>query len=137
MMGPTPSKNAPLRTAPTPAVKKVEQFAQKLRDDMEAQERVLNVFINTIRQKHSNAENNLKRVKLILSGLRNEIANATAYANKYQAEETDKSKESTILSSEFVKSRKMYQDELENIKFEKKFLEEIIKYIRLRKSQKC
>jgi len=83
---PTPSKNASLRSAPTPAEKKVEQFAKKLRDDIEAQERVLQTYIRTVQTKH-----------------------------------------------EFSKSQKMYKDEAANLKFEKAFLEEIIKYIKLRK----
>lgn len=134
---PTPSKNASLRSAPTPPSKRVEQFAQKLRDDMDKQERVLNVFITTIQKKHTSVEKNLKRVRGILSGLRNEIANATKYVNQYQGEERTQTTESNIINGEYTKSRKMYEDEKQNLKFEKEFLEAIIKYIQLRKSHKC
>lgn len=116
---------------------KVEDYAKKLRAEMESQERVLNIFINTIRTKHSNAEMNLKKVKAILKGLKDEINNATKYANQYQAQDTDLSKQDTLYKVEYEKSKKMYEDEHSNIKFEKQFLEEIIKYIQLRKTQKC
>lgn len=104
---------------------------------MEAQERVLNVFIDTIRAKHSNASKKLAQVKAILKGLKDEINNATKYANAYQAQDTDLSKQDTLYKTEYDKSYKMYLDEQANIKFEKQFLEEIIKYIQLRKTQKC
>ena len=132
---PTPSKNAPLRTAPTPAVKKVEQFAQKLRDEMDAQERVLNTFITTIKRKHASVEMNLKRVRGILSGLRSEIANATKYVNQYQGEEQTQTTTANVVTSEYTKSRKMYEDEKQNLQFEREFLDAIIRYIKLRK--KC
>lgn len=134
---PTPSKNAPLRSAPTPAEKKVEQFAKKLRADMDKQERVLNVFITTIKQKHEQSKLKLSRVKVILKGLKDEIANATKYANQFQAEDNDQSKQAKIIQDEYLRSAKMFRDERENIEFEKKFLEEIIKYIQLRKTHKC
>lgn len=126
--------------APT-APNKVEEFAKKLRADMEASERVLNVFIKTIQDKHTNAQNNLKRanenlsnIKKLIVKYKNEIANATKYEDKYQTDETAQSKQSSLLSSEYQKAKKMYEDEAANIKFEKHFLEEIIKYIQLRKS---
>jgi hypothetical protein len=116
------------------ASKKVEDYAKKLREDMEAQERVLNAFITTIKTKHQNAQSKLARVKSILKGLKAEIANATKYANEFQAEDIDQSKQAKIIQDEYEKSAKMFRDERENIEFEKKFLEEIIKYIQLRKS---
>jgi DNA repair ATPase RecN len=128
------------KTTPT-APNKVEEYAKKLRADMEAQERVLNVFIKTIKDKHTNAQNNLKRanenlsnIKKLIVKYKNEIANATKYEDKYQTDETAQSKQSSLLSSEYQKAKKMYEDEAANIKFEKQFLEEIIKYIQLRKS---
>ena len=128
------------RTSPT-APNKVEEYAKKLRADMEASERVLNVFIKTIQDKHINAQNNLKRanenlsnIKKLIVKYKNEIANATKYEDKYQTDETAQSKQSSLLSSEYQKAKKMYEDEAANIKFEKQFLEEIIKYIQLRKS---
>lgn len=127
-------KNASLRSAPTPAEKRVEQFAKKLREDMDKQERVLNVFITTIKQKHEQSKLKLSRVKVILKGLKDEIANATKYANQFQAEDNDQSKQAKIIQDEYLRSAKMFRDERENIEFEKKFLEEIIKYIQLRKS---
>ena len=120
-------------TTPTPS-KKVEQFAKKLREDMDKQERVLNVFITTIKQKHEQSKLKLSRVKVILKGLKDEIANATKYANQFQAEDNDQSKQAKIIQDEYLRSAKMFRDEQENIEFEKKFLEEIIKYIQLRKS---
>lgn len=148
---PTPSerKNAPLRSAPatlrshrpqggqdTPA-EKVEDFAKKLRDDMDKQERVLNVFISTIQKKHTAVEMNLKRVRGILSGLRNEIANATKFVDRYQGEERTEAATANLVSGEYTKSRKMYEDEKQNLKFEKEFLDAILRYIKLRKTQKC
>jgi hypothetical protein len=124
---------APAKTIPT-ASKRVEEYAAKLRADMEAQERVLNAFINTIKTKHQNTQLKLSRVKNILKGLKAEIANATKYANEFQAEDIDQSKQAKIIQDEYEKSAKMFSDEKENIEFEKKFLEEIIKYIQLRKS---
>jgi len=128
------------KTTPT-APNKVEEYAKKLRADMEAQERVLNVFIKTIQDKHINAQNNLKRanenlsnIKKLIVKYKNEIANATKYEDKYQADETAQSKQSSLLSGEYQKAKKMYEDEAANIRFEKQFLEEIIKYIQLRKS---
>ncbi len=135
---PTSPRSTPASsvTTPTPS-NRVEQFAKKLRDDMDKQERVLNVFITTIQKKHTSVEKNLKRVRGILSGLRNEIANATKYVNQYQGEERTQTTESNIINGEYTKSRKMYEDEKQNLKFEKEFLEAIIKYIQLRKSHKC
>jgi len=123
---PTPSKNASLRSAPTPAEKKVEQFAKKLRDDIEAQERVLQTYIRTVQTKHDRVKKNLKAFKAIIADLRRQIANATTYEQKYISEDS-------VISNEFSKSQKMYKDEAANLKFEKAFLEEIIKYIKLRK----
>jgi hypothetical protein len=119
------------------ASKKVEQFAQKLRDDLNAQERVLHVFISNIRQRHQTLQLKLSRTNVILKELKDQIANATKYANQYQAEENSESKQGVILKTEYDKSLKMYTDEQANIKLEKTFLEEILKYIQLRKSQKC
>lgn len=140
----TAPKNASLRSAPTPAENKVEAFAKKLRADIEASERVLNVFIKTINDKHINAQNNLKRanenlsnIKKLIVKYKNEIVNATKYEDKYQVDQTAQSKQSSVLSSEYQKAKKMYLEEQANIKFEKQFLEEIIKYIQLRKTQKC
>jgi len=130
---PPSSRTAPAKTIPT-ASKKVEEYAAKLRADMEAQERVLNAFIATIKTKHQNTQLKLSRVKNILKGLKAEIANATKYANEFQAEDIDQSKQAQIIQDEYEKSAKMFRDERENIEFEKKFLEEIIKYIQLRKS---
>lgn len=127
------SKTAPAKTIPI-ASKRVEEYAKKLRADMEAQERVLNTFISTIKAKHQNAQFKLSRVKNILKGLKAEIANATKYANEFQAEDIDQSKQAKIIQDEYEKSEKMFSDERENIEFEKKFLEEIIKYIQLRKT---
>ena len=124
---------APAKTIPT-ASKRVEEYAAKLRADIEAQERVLNAFINTIKTKHENTQLKLSRVKNILKGLKAEIANATKYANEFQAEDIDQSKQAKIIQDEYEKSAKMFRDERENIEFEKKFLEEIIKYIQLRKT---
>jgi hypothetical protein len=125
---------APAKTIVPTASKKVEEYAAKLRADMEAQERVLNAFINTIKKKHQNTQLKLSRVKNILKGLKAEIANATKYANEFQAEDIDQSKQAKIIQDEYEKSAKMFSDEQENIEFEKKFLEEIIKYIQLRKA---
>jgi hypothetical protein len=130
---PPSSRTAPAKTIPT-ASKRVEEYAAKLRADMEAQERVLNAFIVTIKTKHRNTQLKLSRVKNILKGLKAEIANATKYANEFQAEDIDQSKQAKIIQDEYEKSAKMFRDERENIEFEKKFLEEIIKYIQLRKS---
>lgn len=114
---------------PTPS-KKVEQFAAKLRDDIEAQERVLQTYISTLQTKHDRVKKNLKQFKAIIADLRRQIANATEYEQKYISEDS-------VVSDEFSKSQKMYKDEASNLKFEKAFLEEIIKYIQLRKTQKC
>lgn len=130
---PPSSRTAPAKTIPI-ASKRVEEYAKKLREDMEAQERVLNAFIATIKTKHQNAQSKLAWVKNILKGLKAEIANATKYANEFQAEDIDQSKQAQIIQDEYEKSAKMFSDERENIEFEKKFLEEIIKYIQLRKS---
>lgn len=130
---PSSKTAAPAKTIPI-ASKKVEEYAKKLRADMEAQERVLNAFIATIKTKHQNTQLKLARVKNILKGLKAEIANATKYANEFQAEDIDQSKQAKIIQDEYEKSEKMFSDERENIEFEKKFLEEIIKYIQLRKS---
>lgn len=130
---PPSSRTAPAKTKPT-ASKRVEEYAKKLRADMEAQERVLNAFISTIKAKHQKAQFKLSRVKNILKGLKAEIANATKYANEFQAEDIDQSKQAKIIQDEYEKSAKMFRDERENIEFEKKFLEEIIKYIQLRKT---
>ena len=80
---------------------------------------------------------NLKKVKSILKGLKDEIANATSYANQYQAQENEQVKQSTLISGEYDKSMKMYQTEKSNLKFEKEFLDAIIRYIQLRKNAKC
>lgn len=127
---------AKIATPPTThkSAKRVEEYAKKLREDMEAQERVLNAFIDTIKTKHQNTQSKLARVKNILKGLKDEIANATKYANEFQAEDIDQSKQAKIIQDEYEKSAKMFSDERENIEFEKKFLEEIIKYIQLRKT---
>lgn len=117
--------------------KKVEEFAKKLRADMEAQERVLNVFIKTIKDKHASTESKLKQVKAILKGLKDEINNATKYANAYQSQDTDLTKQDTLYRAEYDKSYKMYLEEQANIKFEKQFLDAILQYIKLRKTQKC
>jgi hypothetical protein len=119
------------------ASKKVEDFAKKLRADMEAQERVLNVFIKTIQDRHTSTQSKLNRVKVILKGLKDEIANATNFANQYQSQDNDLTKQDTLYRAEYEKSKKMYEDEQANIRFEKQFLEQIIKYIQLRKTQKC
>jgi hypothetical protein len=113
---------------------KVEDFAKKLRADMEAQERVLNVYIKTIQDKHASTQSKLKQVKAILKGLKDEINNATKYANQYQSQDTDLTKQDTLYRVEYEKSKKMYEDEAANIRFEKQFLEQVIKYIQLRKS---
>ncbi len=115
------------------ASKKVEDFAKKLRADLEAQERVLHVFISNIRQRHQTLQLKLSRTNVILKELKEQIANATQFANKYQAEETSESKQGMILKTEYDKSLKMYNDEQANIKLEKTFLEEILKYIQLKK----
>jgi DNA gyrase/topoisomerase IV subunit A len=115
----------------------VTAFAQKLRDDMDKQERVLNVFITTIKQKHQQSTLKLSRVKAILKGLKDEIANATKYANRYEAEVSTQSGQGKIIQDEWEKSHKMYSDERATIEFEKKFLEEIIKYIQMRRARKC
>ena len=132
------SKTAPAKIAIPPtthkSAKRVEDYAKQLRDDMEKQERVLNAFIATIKTKHEKAQLKLSRVKNILKGLKAEIANATKYADEFQTEANGQSKESQIIQDEYEKSAKMFSDERENIEFEKKFLEEIIKYIQLRKS---
>jgi hypothetical protein len=130
---PSSKTAAPAKTIPT-ASSRVEEYAKKLRADMEAQERVLNAFIDTIKTKHQNTQFKLSRVKNILKGLKDEIANATKYANEFQAEDIDQSKQAKIIQDEYEKSAKMFSDERENIEFEKKFLEEIIKYIQLRKT---
>lgn len=119
------------------ASKKVEQFAQRLRDDLNAQERVLHVFISNIRQRHQTLQLKLSRTNVILKELKDQIANATKYANQYQEQENSESKQGAILKTEYDKSLKMYTDEQANIKLEKTFLEEILKYIQLRKTQKC
>ena len=132
---PTIASSVKTSTAPTPSEKKVEKFAQKLRDEMEAQERVLNTYITTLKRKHASVEMNLKRVRGILSGLRNEIMNATKFVNEYQGEEQEQTDTMNIVNSEYLKSRKMYEDEKQNLQFEKEFLDAIIQYINLRK--KC
>jgi hypothetical protein len=114
--------------------KRVEAYAKQLREDMEAQERILNTFITTIKSKHEKAQSKLSRVKRILKGLKDEIANATKYANEFQAEDTDQSKQAQIIQDEYDKSMKLFSDERENIEFEKKFIEELLKYIELRKT---
>jgi hypothetical protein len=124
------------KTTPT-APNKVEEYAKKLRADMEAQERVLNVYIKKIKDRHSTTESKLKTVKIILKGLRDEIANATKYANVYQGQDTDLTKQDTLYRTEYDKSYKMYLEEQANIKFEKQFLDAILQYIKLRKTQKC
>lgn len=117
--------------------KKVEDFAKKLRADMEAQERVLNVYIKTIQDRHTSTQSKLNRVKVILKGLKDEIANATNFANQYQSQDNDLTKQDTLYKAEYEKSYKMYLEEQANIKFEKEFLDAILQYIKLRKTQKC
>ena len=124
---------APAKTIPT-ASKRVEAYANQLREDMEKQERILNAFIDTIKTRHERAQSKLSRVKNILKGLKAEIANATKFANEFAAEDTDQSKQAQIIQDEYEKSAKMFSDERENIELEKKFIEELLKYIQLRKS---
>lgn len=136
---PTPisPRSIPVSSVPTTiptASNRVEQFATKLREDMEAQERVLTVFIGRIKQKHQQSKLKLSRVSIILKGLKEEIANATKYADRYATEVTDQATQEKLIKDEYEKSWKMFSEERENIEFEKKFLEEIIKYIQLRKS---
>ncbi len=133
----TPVSSVKTTTIPIASKKKVEQFAQKLRDDLNAQERVLHVFISNIRQRHQTLQLKLSRTNVILKELKYQIANATKYANQYQEEENSETKQGAILKTEYDKSLKMYNDQQANIKLEKTFLEEILKYIQLRKSQKC
>jgi hypothetical protein len=116
---------------------KVEDFAKKLRADMEAQERVLNVYIKMIQDRHQTTQSKLNRVKVILKGLKDEIANATNFANQYQSQDNDLTKQDTLYKAEYEKSYKMYLEEQANIKFEKEFLDAILQYIKLRKTQKC
>lgn len=123
-------------TAPT-ASKRVEQFAKKLRAEMEKQESVLNAFITTIKQKHEQSKLKLSRVNIILKGLKDQIANATRFADRYQVEVNTQTGQNKIILDEYEKSHKMFSEERENIEFEKKFLEEIIKYIQMRRTQKC
>jgi len=130
------SKTVTAKTTPT-APNKVEEFAKKLRADMEAQERVLNVYIKKIKDRHSTTESKLKQVKSILKGLKDEINNATKYANQYQLQDTDLTKQDALYKTEYDKSYKMYLEEQANIKFEKQFLDAILQYIKLRKTQKC
>lgn len=132
----TPVSSVKTTTIPI-ASKKVEQFAQRLRDDLNAQERVLHVFISNIRQRHQTLQLKLSRTNVILKELKDQIANATKYANHYQEQENSESKQGVILKTEYDKSLKMYNDQQANIKLEKTFLEEILKYIQLRKTQKC
>jgi hypothetical protein len=128
----------PVSSAKTPtAPNKVELYAKKLRADMEASERALNVFIKKIQDRHTTTQSKLKHVKLILKGLRDEIANATKYANVYQGQDVDLTKQDTLYKTEYDKSYKLYLEEQANIKFEKQFLDEVIKYVQLRKTQKC
>jgi hypothetical protein len=138
---PTSRPSIPVSSVKTTTIpiasKKVEQFAQRLRDDLNAQERVLHVFISNIRQRHQTLQLKMSRTNVILKGLKEQIANATQFENKYQAEENSEAKQGTILKTEYDKSLKMYNDEHANIKLEKTFLEEILKYIQLRKTQKC
>jgi hypothetical protein len=70
---------------------------------MDKQERVLNVFISTIQKKHTAVEMNLKRVRGILSGLRNEIANATKFVDRYQGEERTEAATANLVSGEYTK----------------------------------
>lgn len=130
----TPVSAAAIPTTPTPSEHKVAAFAKKLRDDMEKQERRLNVFITTIKQKHQQSTLKLSRIKVILKELKEQIANATQYANRYESEVNTQSGQDKIIEDEYEKSHKMYNDELATIEFEKKFLEEIIKYIQMRRS---
>ncbi len=116
------------------ASKKVEDFAKKLRAEMEAQERVLNVYIKTIQDRHTSTQSKLNKVKVILKGLKAEIANATNFANQYQSQDNDLTKQDTLYRAEYEKSKKMYEDEVANIRFEKQFIDQIIKYVQLRKS---
>jgi hypothetical protein len=132
----TPVSSVKTTTIPI-ASKKVERFAKKLRDDLNAQERVLHVFISNIRQRHQTLQLKLSRTNVILKELKYQIANATKYANQYQEEENSESKQGAILKTEYDKSLKMYNDQQASIKLEKEFLEEILKYIKLRKSRKC
>lgn len=115
---------------------KVEDYAKKLREDLDKQEKVLTTYIVTIRARHEKVKLKLSGVNNILKGLKEEIANATNVANKYQAEQRSVQHDADQLSGEYNKSFKMYQDEQENIKFEKQFLDEILRYIKLRKTQK-
>ena len=124
---------APAKTIPT-ASKRVEAYANQLREDMEKQERILNAFIDTIKTRHERAQSKLFRVKNILKGLKAEITNATKFADEFQAEDTDQSKQAQIIQDEYEKSSKMFSDERDNIDLEKKFIEELLKYIQLRKS---
>ena len=101
---------------------------------MEAQERVLNVYIKTIQDRHQTTQSKLNKVKVILKGLKAEIANATNFANQYQSQDNDLTKQDTLYRAEYEKSKKMYEDEAANIRFEKQFIDQIIKYIQLRKS---
>lgn len=104
---------------------------------MEKQERRLNVFITTIKKKHQQSTLKLSRIKVILKELKEQIANATQYANSYESEVNTQSGQDKIIQEEYEKSHKMYNDELATIEFEKKFLEEIIKYIQMRRTHKC
>lgn len=132
-----PVSSVKTTTIPIASEKRVAEFAKRLRDDLNAQERILHVFISNIRQRHQTLQLKLSRTNVILKELKDQIANATRFANKYQAEENSESKQGEILKTEYGRSFKMYNDQQANIKLEKTFLEEIIKYIQLRKSQKC
>ena len=145
---PPPSQKIKIPSSPplppqTPVVtrhssaSKVEDYAKKLRDDLDKQEKILTSYIVTIRSRHEKVEIKLTSVNKILNGLKEEIANATRVANVYQVEQQKEQKEADQMRSEYNKSFKMYQDEQDTIKFEKQFLEEIITYIKLRKNLKC
>lgn len=144
LLRPLPRARIPISRRSTPALSakttahtpsnRVEQFAKKLRDDMDKQERVLNAFITTIKQKHQQSKLKLSRVNIILKRLKDQIANATQYANKYQAEVNTQTGQDKIILDDYEKSHKMFSEERANIEFEKKFLEEIIKYIQMRRT---
>lgn len=132
-----PVSSVKTTTIPIASEKRVAEFAKRLRDDLNAQERTLHVFISNIRQRHQTLQLKLSRTNVILKELKDQIANATRFANKYQTEASSETKQGAILKNEYGRSFKMYNDQQANIKLEKTFLEEIIKYIQLRKSQKC
>jgi len=125
-----PIKSVPATPSPVPlSQKKVEVYVHQLRQDLEAQETDLALYLKKALQVKTRKESRLRSLVPILAHLSEQLRNTTKYYNEYNKYVDDEKRMLRPFTIEYDRAVGLYNSTSSKLSEERQFLDLLLKYI--------